>query len=83
MPVQYIVFYACKMTAHLGVSVSQVRSGLTVTVQKSWKCTVTSMLTDQIYLNWVSAFGLVMSPPEGLGDILFFPGRPSVRPSVL
>ena len=23
-----------------------------------------------------------MSPPEGLGDILFFPGRPSVRLSV-
>ena len=25
---------------------------------------------------------LVMSPPEGLGDILFFPGRPDVRLSV-
>ena len=25
---------------------------------------------------------VVMSPPEGLGDILFFPGRPSVRMSV-
>ena len=25
---------------------------------------------------------LFMSPPEGLGDILFFPGRLSVRPSV-
>ena len=25
---------------------------------------------------------LIMSPPEGLGDILFFPGRLSVCPSV-
>ena len=25
---------------------------------------------------------VIMSPPEGLGDILFFPGRPSVRMSV-
>ena len=24
----------------------------------------------------------IMSPPEGLGDILFFPGRPDVRLSV-
>ena len=24
---------------------------------------------------------LIMSPPEGLGDILFFPGRPSVQMS--
>ena len=29
-----------------------------------------------------SLFYVVMSPPEGLGDILFFPGRPSVRMSV-
>ena len=27
-------------------------------------------------------FCLFMSPPEGLGDILFFPGRLSVRLSV-
>ena len=27
-------------------------------------------------------FIVIMSPPEGLGDILFFPGRPDVRLSV-
>ena len=32
--------------------------------------------------NTVFFLCFVMSPPEGLGDILFFPGRQSVRMSV-
>ena len=27
----------------------------------------------------ITEFCILMSPPEGLGDILFFPGRPDVR----
>ena len=30
----------------------------------------------------ILAILVIMSPPEGLGDILFFPWRPSVRMSV-
>ena len=33
-------------------------------------------------MNISATSGLIMSPPKGLGDILFFPGRPSLCPSV-
>ena len=37
---------------------------------------------DLVNDNVFKKFGLIMSPPEGLGDILFFPGRLSVHLSV-